>query len=95
MSKILNKLADFLEDMTTIEVAVITSDLGSETNNQVASYSRIEFDGDSINYVDEKVIKQEKLLTSLHTQLIDTAVRSRKSIFNMALMAATGKSIIH
>jgi len=95
MSKILNTLADFLEDMTTIEVAVITPDLGSETKNQVASYSRIEFEGDSINYIDEKVINQEKLLTSLHTQLIDTAVRSRKSMFNMAIMAINGKSIIH
>lgn len=85
MSEKLKKaVLDFAEDLTTIETAVIRVNKVNNSKADILSYSKIEFEGDAINFVNNS--NSEEIAT-FHRELLMTSVRGRRAFWNFIIKA--------
>jgi|GEM_PF-2302071 len=54
MSKIIKQLETFFDDLGTVEVAILGSTSEMEEELSVKTYSRVDLEGDALNYLDAK-----------------------------------------
>lgn len=87
MSKIVKQLEEFFDDLGTVEVAILgpTSEMGEELS--VKTYSRVDLEGDALNFLDVNDATSEQLVVELHTSLINTSVKARMLIRDLIITA--------
>lgn len=87
MRKIVKQLEEFFDDLGTVEVAILGPTSETEDELNVKTYSRIDLEGDALNYLDTKDSPSEELMLELHTSLMDTSVKARMLIRNVIITA--------
>lgn len=87
MRKIVKQLEEFFDDLGTVEVAILGPTSEMEEELSVKTYSRVDLEGDALNYLDAKDALSEELMIELHTSLIDTSVKARMLIRDVIITA--------
>ncbi len=87
MSKIVKHLESFFDDLGTVEVAILGPTSETEEELIVKTYSRVDLDGDALNYLDAKESPSEQLMMELHTSLMSTSVKARMLIRDLIITA--------
>ena len=77
MGNLKNRITRLARDVFSIETAILIEE---EDGRTCRAYSRLSFEGDSINYLDKEISKDE---VSMHTSVVDTAVHSRYALIRI------------
>ena len=71
MRKIVKQLEEFFDDLGTVEVAIFGPTSETEDELELKDlFSRVDLEGDALNYLDAKDAPSEELMVELHTSLI-------------------------
>ena len=89
-TKIKAALIDYFNDLFSTEVALVESDKNIETSIRLVSYSKISFEGDTLNLFDRNITNTNPQLSELHRIMMQTSIRNRASMINMIIIALFG-----
>ena len=70
-------ITDLLDDLTTIEVAIVEKDASTPHQGQLKAYSRMEIGGDTINLFNPNAPATDDDLDLLHEALVKTSAGAR------------------
>lgn len=87
MRKIVKQLEEFFDDLGTVEVAIFGPTSETEDELDLKTYSRVDLEGDAVNYLDAKDAPSEELMVELHTSLMHTSVKARMLIRDVIITA--------
>lgn len=87
MSKIVKQLETFFDDLGTVEVAILGPTSEMEDELSVKTYSRVDLEGDALNYLAAKDSPSEALMVELHTSLLRTSVKARMLVRDVIITA--------
>ena len=87
MSGLKEFLTNLLDDLTTIEVAILEKDASAPDLAQLKAYSRLEQGGDMLNLLNSNAPATEEDLAELHDALIKTSLGARLVLREILIMA--------
>ncbi len=89
MGKLREAIVDLVEDLTSVEVAIVEEKLEDNKNVNLLSYSKIEMEGDTINFFPNVTSPNQDEILELHRALISTSSKCRATLRNVAIEALT------
>ncbi len=90
MPTIKELLIDMVDDIGSIEIAIIKENGKDKDDKKIMTYSRLAIEGDAVHFLNTDPELKEQLLAELQTELLKSSIRSRNAMVSVLSTALKG-----